>query len=158
MTNPLAGGCQCGAIRFRAARFGRASFCHCRMCQKAFGGVGGALVTAHDLVWTRGHPSYFRSSDTVRRGFCRDCGTPLTFEPDGGATDIAIAALDDPAAMPPVVQLDRAHRIPWFDGLPALPVPDAREQPQKDAWYAGIVSRQHPDHDTQQWPPSRGQS
>ncbi len=33
----LTGGCQCGAVRFRAAHLGRASLCHCRMCQKAFG-------------------------------------------------------------------------------------------------------------------------
>ncbi|HET7714155.1 MAG TPA: GFA family protein, partial [Bauldia sp.] len=29
------GGCQCGAVRFRVAALGRASICHCRMCQKA---------------------------------------------------------------------------------------------------------------------------
>ena len=30
------GGCQCGAVRFRIeGALGRASICHCRMCQKA---------------------------------------------------------------------------------------------------------------------------
>ena len=36
----ITGGCQCGAVRFRAAGLGRASLCHCRMCQKALGGPG----------------------------------------------------------------------------------------------------------------------
>ncbi len=35
---PFTGGCQCGAVRFAVGRLGRASICHCRMCQKAFGG------------------------------------------------------------------------------------------------------------------------
>ena len=50
----LTGGCQCGAVRFRCEELGRASICHCRMCQKAFGGHYGPLVTAKGLVWTRG--------------------------------------------------------------------------------------------------------
>ena len=39
------GGCQCGAVRYslRAARLG-SRICHCRMCQKAFGGFFGPLV------------------------------------------------------------------------------------------------------------------
>ena len=65
----FSGGCQCGAIRFRAETVGRASICHCRMCQKAFGSFFGPLVTTHDLVWTRGAPAWFQSSNKVRRGF-----------------------------------------------------------------------------------------
>ncbi len=146
------GGCQCGAVRFRIRDLGRASHCHCRMCQKAFGAIGGTLVTANGLVWTRGALKYFRSSNKVRRGFCGDCGTPLTFEVDGGATDVAIAAFDRPGEIAPVIQLDPAARLTWANQLPDLPAPDAAESPQKSAWYAGIVSHQHPDHDTDVWP------
>ncbi|MBS0241509.1 MAG: GFA family protein [Proteobacteria bacterium] len=155
MTEFKSGGCQCGAIRFRASKFGRASLCHCRMCQKAFGGIGGALVTAHDLEWTRGAPAYFQSSERVRRGFCQSCGTPLTFEPEGGGIDIAIAAFDKPDDLAPVIQLDRAHRIAWADALASLPEPSPDEQAKKDAWYAEIRSHQHPDHDTHVWPPAK---
>jgi hypothetical protein len=43
---PRTGGCQCGAVRFRInGRLGRASICHCRMCQKQFGSFFSALVT-----------------------------------------------------------------------------------------------------------------
>ena len=35
----LAGGCQCGAVRYRLEAKPKAtSICHCRMCQKASGG------------------------------------------------------------------------------------------------------------------------
>ena len=78
ISGPFSGGCQCGAIRFRAERLKRASICHCRMCQKAVGGPIGAYVIPDGFVITRGVLKHFRSSNKVRRGFCGDCGTPLT--------------------------------------------------------------------------------
>ena len=70
----ITGGCQCGAVRYRCEALGRASICHCRMCQKAFGAFYGPLVTSIGLQWTRGEPSHFKSSNKVRRGFCAACG------------------------------------------------------------------------------------
>ena len=141
------GGCQCGAVRFRAGRLGRASHCHCRMCQKAFGAVGGTLVTVGDLAWTRGIPKRFRSSNRVQRGFCADCGTPLTFEVDDGATDVAIAAFDRARDIRPVIQLAHADRLPWADALAGLPVPGPEEVARKADWYASIRSLQHADRE-----------
>lgn len=153
--NSLTGGCQCGAIRFAATRLGRASICHCRMCQKAFASIGGLLVTAHDLKWTRGQLKHFRSSNKVRRGFCGDCGTPLTFETER-SIDVSICAFDDPAALPPAIQLPSERRIPWADALASLPYLPESETEKAAAHYAGIVSFQHPDHDTDTWPPRTG--
>ena len=112
-----------------------------RMCQKAFGGFYGPLVGAPGLRWTRGEPRRFRSSNSVRRGFCEDCGTPLTFEPDGGSVDVAIGALDDPALAQPVIQLARASRLIWVDDLASLPW---GWEAVETAEHAKIVSRQHP--------------
>ena len=55
--------------------------CHCRMCQKAFGGYFAPLagVPLGDFAWIKGTPGVFQSSEAVERGFCRDCGTPLFF-------------------------------------------------------------------------------
>jgi hypothetical protein len=146
------GGCQCGAVRFRAVRFGRSSVCHCRMCQKAFGGFFGALVTAHGLEWTRGAPKHFASSNLAQRGFCADCGTPLTYEYDGGI-EIAVGALDDPAVAAPTVQVNPADKQPFFDGLCALPTRADGAEPAMEAFKARVVNYQHPDHDTAEWPP-----
>ncbi len=148
------GGCQCGAVRFAVTQIGRASMCHCRMCQKAFASIGGLFVTARAFTWTRGQPTHFQSSNKVRRGFCAACGTPLTYEYEG-STDIAICAFDDPAALPPTVQLPSEHRVPWADALANLPNTAASEQEMAAARYAKIVSYQHPDHDTDAWPPPR---
>jgi hypothetical protein len=150
---PYTGGCQCGAVRFSIAALGRPSLCHCRMCQKAFGAIGGALVTAKGLTWTRGALKHFQSSNKVRRGFCGECGTPLTFEwPDG--VEVAICAFDKPARVPPVVQLAHESRIPWAETLAALPTRPASETDKANAYYASVVSYQHPDHDTDTWPPA----
>jgi len=142
------GGCQCGAVRFRAERLGRASICHCRMCQKAFGAFFGPLVTAKGLEWTRGAPKTFQSSNKVKRGFCAECGTPLTYD-YGGPVEVAIGAFDNPESAAPTVQVNPAEKLSFFERLHALPVrpPD----PKSAAFYADIVSYQHPDHDTVDW-------
>jgi hypothetical protein len=148
---PLTGGCQCGAVRFSVTALGRASICYCRMCQKAFGGIGGALVAADEFAFTRGAPAHFKSSNKATRGFCSQCGTPLTFEAAGN-TDFSIAAFDTPDALPPVIQLSPETRLKWTDGLTSLPVRGAEETAKVAGYYSGIQSFQHPDHDTVEWP------
>jgi len=153
MTNgPFSGGCQCGAVRFRVGRLGRPSICHCRMCQKAFGGFFGPLVTAHELVWTRGQPNYFASSNKVSRGFCGKCGTPLTYE-HGGSPEVAIGALDRPEVAAPTIQVNPNDKLPFFDDLCSLPMRQSGEDPEQEAFKASLISYQHPDHDTDRWPP-----
>lgn len=146
----LSGGCQCGAVRFRASHLGRPSICHCRMCQKQFGSFFGAFVTADPahLEWTRGAPSLFRSSNKVRRGFCQRCGTPLTYHHPGGV-ELAIGAFDHPEKLEPEIQVNHHQRLPWIDRLFDKPVLVSAEA---DAFFASIESYQHPDHDTQVWP------
>jgi hypothetical protein len=155
MSEMASGGCQCGAVRFRGSRFGRSSMCHCRMCQKAFGAPFGLLVTVHDLEWTRGAPRYFQSSNKVRRGFCADCGTPLTFEPEG-AVEIAVGAFDHPDVAPPTIQLNPAAKVSFFDEICRLPMRPDGAEPNAEQFMAEIVSYQHPDHDTDEWPVKGG--
>jgi len=154
MADTFTGGCQCGAVRYRCEGFGRASICHCRMCQKAFGGFYGPLVSANGLVWTRGKPKYFHSSNHNWRGFCENCGTPLTYEFEGGM-EIAIGTLDDPAVAPPTVQVNHKFRQPFVDDLHTLPETDPAQTAADAQWNAAIVSHQHPDHDTDTWPPEK---
>jgi hypothetical protein len=156
---PFTGGCQCGAVRFSVGRLGRGSICHCRMCQKAFGSFFGPLVTSFEVTWTRGAPQYFASSDKIQRGFCARCGTPLTYEeigrPSEQQVEIAIGAFDDPSVAAPVIQVNLANKLPFFDGLTALPV-RTEYSPGWDEFMQTLTSHQHPDHDTAEWPPKQG--
>ncbi|MBZ5760180.1 MULTISPECIES: GFA family protein [Rhizobium] len=145
------GGCQCGAVRFRiSGALGRPSICHCRMCQKQFGGLFSALVTAPEdgTEWTRGAPSYFRSSVNIERGFCSDCGTPLTYRHPGGL-EIAIGAFDERDDLAPQIQVNHDARLPWVETIFAQPV---HADPDFYARQEAIISFQHPDHDTDTWP------
>jgi len=149
------GGCQCGAVRFRVeGELEDGSICHCRMCQKATGGLFGPYVRAPfaAVTWTRGEPGYFRSSNTVRRGFCRECGTPLTFEYDEGNISFAVGAMDKPHLVKLCEQLASPGRIADFAVLADLPEHPI-DEPQAAAHLAGIISFQHPDFDTVDWSP-----
>ncbi|WP_423602181.1 GFA family protein [Sphingomonas sp. MS122] len=148
----VTGGCQCGAVRYRATQMlDNAHLCHCRMCQKAVGNLFAALVAAPNeaLEWTRGTPAAFRSSEHVDRGFCADCGTPLYYRNlKGSRTNLTIGSLDDPTAFPPRTQMGSEARMPWFGDLPALEDIGATEAQDAD-WAAAIAAsnRQAPDRD-----------
>lgn len=153
-TPVYSGGCQCGAVRFHVeGALGDASVCHCRMCQKAFGAFYAPLVSVRQakLTWTRGEPKRFQSSNHVRRGFCENCGTPLTYEdPDG--TALAIGAFDDPSGIAPRLQYGTEAKLPYADDVPDQPGHETVDDFESSPFLKDLVSYQHPDHDTAQWP------
>jgi hypothetical protein len=149
----VTGGCQCGAVRYRVDQaLENAHICHCRMCQKASGNYFMPLARAPKARFevTRGEIGWFHSSDVVRRGFCRDCGTPLIFEVVArDSVNVVLGSLDDPTSVKPEFQCAQHARMPWFSDLDTL-------EPATDetSWYATVApsNHQHPDHDTDQWP------
>jgi hypothetical protein len=155
----ITGGCQCGAVRYalREQPTG-AHICHCRMCQKAFGSffapLAGVPMKAFEV--TRGALSIFRSSDQTERGFCKACGTPLTFHYIGrDRIAVSIGSLDEPAKIPPINQYGIESRLAWFGTLPSLPGDLTTEQDAPElAQKIAASSHQHPDHDTPAWPPA----
>lgn len=156
MSKPLhTGGCQCGAVRFRVeGKLGTASICHCRMCQKAFGSLYAPLVSVRAgtvLEWTRGSRKLFQSSNHVARGFCSDCGTPLTYEaPDGVA--LAIGAFDDPSGLAPEIQYGAEGKLAYTDQMAEIPARTTDMDEETAVFLASLTSFQHPDHDTEAWP------
>jgi hypothetical protein len=121
----LTGGCLCGRVRY-TARPDQAEgyYCHCRMCQLAFGNTRAAFINLRkdQVTWTASAPTYYVSSKIARRGFCGHCGTPLSFEfNDSPNMDLSIGSLDHPEVIKPVSHCSVETRIAsWHaeDGLP----------------------------------------
>ena len=106
--------------------------CHCRMCQKATGGLflASAGVPLAQFAWTKGEPAVFQSSSVAERGFCRECGTPLFFRYLAKDTiDVTIGSLDDPAAAKPASQVGVESWVPWWRELFELPGRTTQQDP-----------------------------
>jgi hypothetical protein len=147
----LAGGCQCGAIRYELSSApDHASVCHCRMCQKASGGpmMAFARVKKTNLRWTRGQPPSFRSSSLVERHFCGACGTPLTYNfIETPNISVTVGSLDKPDAVRPMLQYSVERAASWLRTVSELPGKRSEEFITPDL-AARFVSYQHPDHET----------
>lgn len=116
----MTGGCQCGRVRYVAEIDSEDAYlCHCRMCQRATGGVSIAFknVKRADVRWER-EPDRYASSPIARRGFCSVCGTPLTFEFIAGSDmlDLTVGSFDDPARFRPTSHfgIESRHEA-WLD-------------------------------------------
>jgi len=159
MRDVLTGGCQCGAVRYALDMVPEGvHVCHCRMCQKAVGGPFAVIcpVLKSSFRLTRGEMSYFHSSAVAQRGFCRDCGTPMTFEyPEADDLGVLVGTLDHPEQVPPIVQYGIESRLPWYQHLHELPgdKPTYADDPKGMLARISSSNRQHPDHDTDFWPP-----
>ena len=140
MTDTMTGGCACGRVRYSAEiENDEAYLCHCRMCQRATGGVSVAFKNVKKAVvrWER-EPDYYESSPIARRGYCAACGTSLTFEYADGESenlDLTIASFDDPSPFRPVHHfgVESMHRA-WLDtgGLPEYRTD--QHKPLVDRW------------------------
>lgn len=148
-TGKATGGCQCGAVRYAIAPpLVECNLCHCRMCQKASGGpfMVFVAVPADAVTFTRGAPAFFASSSFARRGFCRDCGTPLTYQSKPERLSVSHGSLDEPALIAPTERLSSETVLGWSEHVGELPIESLADWLASMA-PASIVNHQQPDHD-----------
>lgn len=138
----MTGGCQCGRIRYSAAiASDDAYLCHCRMCQRATGGVSIAFANLKKaaLHWDT-EPDWYQSSPIARRPFCSACGTPLGFAyPDSENIDLTVGSFDDPSRFVPKTHFgaESLHEA-WIDTR-ALPRYRTDEhKPLVDRWMKTV--------------------
>jgi hypothetical protein len=128
------GGCYCGSVRYQIVGLPVWSgHCHCRSCQMALGGAFAtwAKVAASDFLVTSGELKMCEKAPGIKRGFCGDCGTSLTYaaEHEVNGQDwqadawFSATTLDDPSIATPKAHVYVSHRQPWIklaDGLPTF--------------------------------------
>jgi len=123
------GGCLCGAVRYEITGAPRSViYCHCESCRKHAGAPVVALAEYRlDQLRYSGAqaPQVYASSPGVGRASCRACGTPLTWEGDGGeigpVIELLVGTMDRPQDFPPSCHIHYAERLAWFDVADDLP-------------------------------------
>ena len=122
----LTGSCLCKAITYEAdALAGRASACHCLMCQKAHGGPFGAYVSLQGHRWTKGEDklTVYHSSKHCQRSFCSLCGSTFQFwdnrKPD--RKSFAISSLDGDHGAQLKRHIFVETKVDWYDIPDNLP-------------------------------------
>jgi len=146
----LAGGCACGAVRFRLmAPPMFVHCCHCRDCQRQTGSafVLNALIEAERVETIAGAPEPVLTPSESGRGQqiwrCPDCHVAL-WSNYGGATDILrfvrIGTLDDPGALPPDVHIYTRSKLPWVRLPEGVPTFEAYYD-SKTLWPAASLAR-----------------
>ncbi len=104
--------------------------CHCRDCQRASGGpFSSFFVLPKDAFHIVHGALHFYDSPSqpggkTQRGFCPDCGSPVTAEsPASGRPIVAVyaASLDDPSWFKPQMNVWTCDAYPWDEMNPALP-------------------------------------
>jgi hypothetical protein len=121
-----AGGCLCGAVRYRVAGPLRdVVACHCGQCRRTSGHHVAATSAAREDVTVAGEVAWYASSPGARRGFCRTCGSSLFWE-DVGSGRLAISAgtLDAPTGLRlrgHIFTADKGDYYAIADGLPQAP-------------------------------------
>ena len=121
-----AGGCFCGAVQFRASGPVRnLCLCHCESCRRAAGApfVAWGTIDKKSFLINQGSMAVHNSSPGVKRGFCNQCGTTLTYANSLRENDIdfTLASLVDPDALVPGMQIFVADRLAWINTNPELP-------------------------------------
>lgn len=122
------GSCMCGAVRYETTGESFAvTHCHCNSCRRHNGAVVATLVgfKVDQVRFGGDERKIYESSPGVGRAFCGKCGTPLTWEGDGGDLgpifEIHINTFDKPDVLVPTAHAFEPERMPWFDIADNLP-------------------------------------
>jgi len=122
MPVPFTGGCACGAIRYECSAEPLLTLkCHCRDCQRSSGSAYNVnvIIPAPALKFTKGDLMYYvlkvANGNTVSRGFCSACGSPMLSKVDTTPAfrGISAASLDDPSGLEPTADIWTSSAQPW---------------------------------------------
>ena len=115
----LQGGCLCGALRYQTHSMPfDADHCHCSQCRKSAGAVVMSWMdfNTEQVTWLQGQVTEFASSAQIRRGFCQQCGTTMTYRHVDYPQycTLSIASLDNPNKVQPRSHIYTNEQVSWL--------------------------------------------
>lgn len=145
-----AGGCACGAVRYRLTRAPLfVNCCHCRSCQRESGAafaLNALIETAH-VECTRGAPQAVDTPSDSGKGQrimrCPACRVALWSHYGGAGAHLAfirVGTLDEPSGFPPRIHIYTASKQPWVQ-LPAGVPATAAFYSRRAHWLAASLAR-----------------
>lgn len=131
---PLAGGCDCGLIRYRMETAPLiVHCCHCRWCQRETGTAFAlnALIEAERVVHLKSEPEVIATPSQSGKGQkiarCPSCRVAVWSNYAGAGSIIRfirVGTLDTPDVLRPDIHIFTASRQPWValpQDVPAVP-------------------------------------
>lgn len=120
------GRCNCGAVTFEVTGdLPGPDACHCTICRKSSGHYAAGTDVKRDAVTIQGgdNITWYRSSEKVRRGFCKTCGANLFFDPLTGADWIGImmGLFDQPTNTRLAIHIFTRDKGDYYDITDPLP-------------------------------------
>jgi hypothetical protein len=119
------GACLCGAVSFEVeGELKPGDACHCVQCRRQSGHYWASTNIPREKLVVHGmdEVTWFRSSEKVRRGFCRTCGSVLFWDPPHKDwTSIALGAFDTPTGTRLEMHIFVSQKGDYYeiaDGLP----------------------------------------
>jgi hypothetical protein len=121
-----AGGCLCGAVRFRVEGPLTAPVaCHCDQCRRRSGHFAASTSAPRGAVAVTGDVRWYLWKPGVRSGFCPACGAQLFWDAAGAPElSIEMGALDDPTGLRLSGHIFTDEKGDYYaiaDGLPTAP-------------------------------------
>ena len=101
---PVTGSCLCGAVRYEIhGALLSVLNCHCSKCRRFNGHIGAYAAThRNNLIITRNdglkwYQSILDETPNVYRGFCKECGSSLFWDPrESDNISITAGSIDEP--------------------------------------------------------------
>ncbi len=96
----VSGSCLCGAVTFTIPPVTGVMACHCKMCRRqTTSHLATVTLTWPEVVFDQQRGlTWYQSSPSARRGFCRNCGSVLFWQA-AESTAVSAGALDEEATL-----------------------------------------------------------
>lgn len=119
------GSCLCGAVKVEVeGDLPGPDACHCAQCRKQSGHYWASTDVPRDRLTIEGEENvrWYQSSEKVRRGFCKTCGSFLFWDPPARETTaVAMGAFDgatETTLSGHIFVADKGDYYAIADGLP----------------------------------------